>query len=139
MIRKRQTEDSEALMAIWLETNKIAHPFIEEAFWLENYEAVKYAILEAEVWLDEAEGIQGFIGLIGDYVAGLFVKDTAQGEGRGKALLQQAQALHSKLSLEVYVKNTKAIAFYEKNGFKIHREKTNEATGEMEYEMSWQA
>jgi putative acetyltransferase len=41
------------------------------------------------------------------------------------------------LSLHVYEKNKKAIAFYEKNGFQIVNKTVQEETGEMEYEMRW--
>lgn len=43
----------------------------------------------------------------------------------------------TKLSLNVYQKNTRAIRFYQREGFQIQCEGLDEATGEKDYEMVW--
>lgn len=43
-----------------------------------------------------------------------------------------------KLYLNVYQKNTRAIHFYQREGFEIQREGLDEFTGEKDYVMVWQ-
>ena len=59
-------------------------------------------------------------------------------QGIGKLLLNYAKDRKAKLSLNVYQKNTRAIRFYEREGFDIKCEGLDEATGEKEYEMIWE-
>lgn len=67
MIRKFQKEDTGQVMRIWLNGNKDAHPFIPKEYWEANYSMVEEQILQAEVFVYEADGeIQGFIGIVGD-------------------------------------------------------------------------
>ena len=44
----------------------------------------------------------------------------------------------TKLYLNVYQKNTRAIHFYQQEGFEIQREGLDEVTGEKDYVMVWQ-
>ena len=43
-----------------------------------------------------------------------------------------------KLRLSVYVKNQAAVRFYQREDFQIRTEGVDEATGEAEYEMTWE-
>ena len=43
-----------------------------------------------------------------------------------------------RLRLNVYQKNTRAISFYQREGFDIQSEGLDDATGEKEYTMLWQ-
>ena len=61
--------------------------------------------------------ILGFLGLEGDYIAGIFVRHGAQSRGVGKKLLDRAKEGRGRLSLRVYEKNTRAAAFYRRGGF----------------------
>ena len=81
--------------------------------------------------------MEGFIGLEGDWVAGIFVWRPAQGRGVGKALLEQAKEKRSRLSLRVYQDNKRAVAFYQREGFHIRRESADGDTGALEYVMEW--
>jgi len=40
--------------------------------------------------------------------------------------------------LNVYQKNTRAISFYQREGFDVQNSGLDEATGEKEYVMAWQ-
>ncbi len=141
MIRKLLPEDLDRVMTIWLNANKEAHPFIEAAFWEQNAPLVKELLPQAEVWVYEAEGeIAGFIGLMDDYIAGLFVDASRRSGGLGSSLLEHCKQQASSLTLKVYVKNEKAVAFYKRNGFSVAEELANEETGgEMEFLMQWKA
>ncbi|MBS5480788.1 MAG: GNAT family N-acetyltransferase, partial [Clostridiales bacterium] len=74
MVRKFQKSDLELVMEIWLSGNEDAHPFISKEYWKSNFESVQEQLLEAEVYVFEAdEVIKGFIGMQGNYIAGIFV------------------------------------------------------------------
>lgn len=138
MIRKLQTTDIDRVAEIWLDTNTKAHTFIPSQYWLDNYAAVREQLAQAEVYVYETEGnLHGFIGLIDDYIAGIFVQHHAQSNGFGKELLNFVKGRRKELWLNVYQKNVRAVKFYQREGFKIQREGTDEDTGEKDYLMAW--
>ena len=138
MIRKLQKADINRVADIWLKTNLKAHFFISEQYWISNYEFVKEMLPQAEVYVYEDDKmIQGFIGINDEYIEGIFVSDEMQSQGIGKALLNYAKDKRSKLLLNVYQKNTRAISFYQREGFEIQHSGLDEATGEKDYVMAW--
>ncbi len=139
MIRKLQKSNVIKVADIWLDSNIKAHNFISAQYWESNYEPVKEMLLQAEVYVYESNGeIQGFIGLNGEYIEGIFVCDKLQSQGIGKLLLDFIKERRTKLSLNVYEKNIRAIHFYQREGFEIQDEGIDEATGEKDYIMIWQ-
>ncbi len=86
---------------------------------------------------DKTNEIQGFIGLIDNYIAGIFVSAAVQSCGIRKQLLNYAKENKSHMSLSVYQKNTRAVQFYQREAFKIQSEKVDENTGEKEFIMTW--
>lgn len=60
-----------------------------------------------------------------------------QSQGIGKTLLDYAKGKKEELFLNVYQKNTRAIAFYRREGFEIQHSGLDEAVGEKEYTMKW--
>ena len=143
VIKKMQERDLHAIMRIWLESNLEAHDFVDESYWKGNFDAVKEAISAAEVYVyvDDADNAddepRGFIGLMDDYIAGLFVDGRFRSQGIGKLLLDHAKSVKSRLSLNVYRKNERAMAFYRREGFRIQAEGRDESTGEEELTMMW--
>lgn len=138
MIRKLEKADINRVADIWLNTNLKAHDFIPAQYWKSNYEAVKEMLPEAEVYVyEDGQKIQGFIGMNGEYIEGIFVSDEAQSQGIGRLLLDYVKGKKSKLLLNVYQKNARAIDFYQREGFKIQREGLDETNKEKEYEMEW--
>ena len=138
MIRELQKADLNKVAEIWLDTNLQAHYFIPAQYWKSNFESVKELLPQAEVYVYEnGQKIQGFIGLNGEYIEGIFVSGEIQSQGIGKLLLNFVKDRRSKLSLNVYQKNTQAIHFYQREGFTIQREGLDEATGEKDYVMIW--
>lgn len=71
-------------------------------------------------------------------IEGIFAAGKAQSQGIGKSLLDFLKAKKPELHLNVYQKNTRAIRFYEREGFQIQSEGLDEATGEKDYAMAWQ-
>lgn len=105
MIRKLNAKEVEMIQELWLETNCSAHTFIERDYWEKNYDLVKGMMLKAVIYVyEENDSIQGFIGLLEDYIAGLFVLEQLQSKGIGKKLLDYVKCQKTSLSLHVYQK-----------------------------------
>lgn len=135
MIRPFQPADLKPVAEIWLSANLQAHPFIPARYWQENLASVKDQLMTAElyVWINAATGaLLGFIGLRGDYIAGLFVRQDARSRGLGRELLNHAKAQKGALSLRVYEKNRRALQFYRREGFVLQRYGVDADTGERE-------
>ena len=133
MIRVFQPADAGQVMEIWLSGNADAHPFVDPAYWRSHAEEVRGQLSEAEVLVSEEEGaILGFIGVQGDFIAGIFVRREARGRGIGKCLLDTVKAKHPSLTLSVYRKNRRAAAFYAREGFVVVSESIDPETGESE-------
>lgn len=138
MIRPFLQQDADAVMDLWLRANLEAHAFVPQSRWREAEPQVRQAIARAEVYVWEEEGgLQGFLGLSGDYVAGLFVRAEARSRGVGRLLLERAKAGRESLSLDVYQKNEGAVRFYLREGFSVRETRREESTGETEYRMVW--
>lgn len=142
MIRKMQITDMDRVAEIWLDTNLKAHDFIPPEYWKGNCDAVKEMISQAEVYVyidEDKNQIQGFIGLVEDYIAGIFVWGGAQNQGIGTGLLDCVKKEKRKLTLNVYARNTGAVRFYQREGFWIEGEGVDEDTCEKEYLMCWES
>ncbi len=75
-----------------------------------------------EIWVEDRDGIVGFLGLSGAEVSHLYVAPDDQGRGIGAALLDHAKALRPEcLTLWVFQKNDGARRFYERHGFRLVR------------------
>lgn len=138
MVRELQESDQKAVAKIWLNTNIRAHDFIPAQYWMDQFELVREMIPQAEVYVYENENkIQGFIGLNGYFIEGIFVRSEEQSKGVGRQLLDFVKRRKECLSLSVYQKNTRAVRFYQREGFRIQAESEDENTGEKEYSMVW--
>lgn len=138
MIREFQNTDISSVADIWLDTNRKAHDFIPASYWLRQFDMVKEMLPQAEVYVYEKNHkIQGFVGLDGEWIEGIFVRDKMQSQGIGKSLLDFIKDRKENLRLNVYQKNTRAIRFYQREGFEIQGEGLDEATGEQDYVMVW--
>ena len=139
MIRELRKVDINKVAEIWLDTNIKTHYFISAQYWKSNFELVKELLLQATVYVyEDKQEIQGFIGLSNEYIEGIFVSAEMQSQGIGKILLNYVKGKRKKLILNVYQKNTRAISFYQREGFEIQYSGLDEATGEKDYVMAWQ-
>lgn len=139
MIRELRKVDINKVAEIWLDTNIKTHYFISAQYWKSNFELVKELLLQATVYVyEDKQEIQGFIGLSNEYIEGIFVSAEMQSQGIGKILLNYVKGKRNKLILNVYQKNTRAISFYQREGFEIQCSGFDESTKEKEYVMEWQ-
>ena len=140
MIRKFESRDLDAVMQIWLHGNLNAHAFIAASFWTEHFEMVHDLLPQAELYVHENENtgqIDGFIGLTENHIEGIFVAKAARSKGIGKALLEYAKPRKPCLTLSVYQKNERALAFYRHEQFVVQSEGIDEDTNEAEIQMLW--
>jgi len=118
-IRRYGAGDRDRLKAIWRAASEQAHSF----FTAEQLDAQEQIV--GDIYLPEAEtwvmvvGADpvGFIGLIDQFIGGLFVDPSAHGRGIGRRLIAHAQSLKGVLELEVYAENQRAMRFYKRLGF----------------------
>ena len=71
-----------------VESNIKAHDFIDHAYWYDSYEIVEKMMSKATLFVyEDNEKILGFVGLMDNYIAGIFVDNKNQSKGIGKYLL----------------------------------------------------
>ena len=138
-VRPAGPRDLARVLDIWYEANCQAHSFIPAAYWLEKRPLVAGLLPEAQllVW-EEAGQVAGFLGLQGDYLAGIFVQPGQQGRGIGRQLLQRAMELRDRLTLDVYEENPRARAFYLRMGFVAAGRSLDEETGRWQETLCWE-
>lgn len=140
MIRKYTPDDVEKMLAIWLNGSIQSHGFVSNDYWYNMMPIVrKYYLPNTESFVfEDKRQIKGFISIIDDkYIGALFVDPKFQKQRIGSKLVNYVKKLYPELSLKVFTKNVDALRFYQKNGFKIIAEQTDESTGEDELLMSW--
>ena len=131
MIRKYQTEDTDALVLIWQNANSLAHSFLADDFVAQVAKDMRNVYLpNAETWVWEVDGrVLGFMALIGREVGALFVDPDSQRSGIGRALVDKAKKLRGTLEVEVFEKNKIGRAFYDGYGFELVRKKIHPESG----------
>ena len=140
MIRKFEARDLAAVMQIWLHGNLDAHAFIPVSFWTGHFEMVRDMLPQAELYVHEdkdTQQIDGFIGLTENHIEGIFVAESARSKGVGKSLLEYAKSCKPRLTLGVYQKNERALAFYQREQFTVQSEGIDEDTNEADIQMLW--
>lgn len=140
MIRAFEENDLSAIMQLWLDANIKAHSFITKEYWTANFEMVRNILPQAEVYVyenDASKQTDGFIGLSGDHIEGLFVREGARSNGIVKQLLEYVKRDKLNMSLYVYQNNIRAVQFYLREQFVIWTETINKNTNQNEYFMIW--
>lgn len=138
MIRKFETKDTERVMQIWLEANMESHDFVPSDYWLSQYQSVQNQLLQADIYMYvQDKEIQGFVGMMDHYLAGIFVDKKCRSMGIGKELLECVKKNYPAFSLNVYQKNQLAVDFYLREGLSIVSEGMDEDTAETDYTMAW--
>lgn len=138
MIRPLGISDMDTVLRIWKTSNLQAHSFVPSGYWERNVELDSEGKVRCgSVDIRVGGRIVGFVGLAGDYIAGIFVEMECRSRGIGHALLDFLKKRHRFLLLHVYEKNSRAMAFYRREGFECRDRHVEEDTGEMEWTMAW--
>jgi len=139
MIRNFKQSDMEQVLKIWLDASIKAHSFVDSEYWESKViDMREIYIPAAETYVYSENGkIKGFISLIENTLAAIFVIPNNQGKGIGKQLMAKSKAVRKNLNLTVYKGNSNSIEFYKKCGFKIKQEQINEHTGHPELLMEF--
>ena len=139
MIRVFKAEDSKEVVKLWYEASVIAHDFITPKYWEDKKGDMEHIYIpNSETYVyEEEKRVLGFVSLVDNYIAAIFVAPGEQGRGIGKEMMQFVKQKRSTLELGVYAKNTNSIAFYEKQGFVVVERDIDVATGEEEVVMKY--
>ena len=139
MIREFNQSDIDQIINIWLEASIKAHYFIGSEFWESKVNDMKDVYIpSSETYVfEDTKIIKGFISLLGDTLAALFVSPRYQGNGIGSQLILKSKKIRKKLVLTVYKENRRSIEFYRKNGFEIIKEQIDSHTGHLELLMEY--
>ncbi len=138
MIRKFEMKDTKRVMQIWLEANLEAHDFVSGDYWCSQYQTVQEQLSAADIYVYEQDNeIQGFLGMMDNYLAGIFVDKKYRSMGIGKGLLDYVKKIYPAFSLNVYQKNQRAVDFYLRENLTIVSTGVDEDTAEADYTVVW--
>lgn len=138
MIRKVNKEDLDRIMEVWLNSNLEAHDFVDPNYWKSNFNYVKQAMQQADVFIYESnKQIYGFVGMTDNYLAGIFVDQQYRGNGVGTQLLDFIKKNFDSFTLSVYEKNKSALNFYLQQDLQIVSSDIDQDTNEKELIMKW--
>lgn len=132
MIREYKPEDKQQTMNVWYNASIIAHHFLDEAFFEQERKNLSEGnFAKVETWVYEQDRkVVGFIAMIENEVGGLFVEPDFQGRGIGRQLMDHVRQSREFLELEVFKDNAIGRQFYDRYGFKLVKEQTNQETGQ---------
>jgi len=126
-IRSYQPEDFDAVTQLWRRAREVSLPEFQRAkgypFEMDCAFFREHILPNNQVWVAEVDGRPvAFMSIKDDFIDHLYVAPDYWRMGIGQALLAHARTLSPKrLRLFTLQINTNARAFYEKNGFKIHK------------------
>ena len=143
-LRPYRPSDEDAAIALWLKTWREAYPSIDFAarvpWWRERWRnelVPNAAIIVAE----EAGTLAGFVTIdTHAYLDQLVVAPEHWGSKLADALVDEAKRLSpASITLLVNDDNTRAIRFYERNGFVHAGEDVNPTSGRPVLKMTWRS
>ena len=137
MIRKYEDEDMDAVVSSWRVATELAHPFLIKDFLDSEAIALREIYLPAtETWVTEVDGkVVGFIALMGNEIAALFLVPSFHGRGLGNAMVDKAVKEKGALRVEVFEQNPIGRRFYDAYGFQKTGEYVFERTGDTVLQM----
>lgn len=123
-VRSFENEDFEPVAALFREVYRQAYPHFDERFFVaERFRSImrEFVLPQARVWTVKRDlELVGFIALAPNFVDQLYIRNAFRGKGLGGFLIEQAKLIHPDfLELYTFAVNEKAIAFYEKHGFRV--------------------
>jgi ribosomal protein S18 acetylase RimI-like enzyme len=77
----------------------------------------RHLLATQQVWVIRAPTVRGYLALDGTVVTSVTIAAKARGRGTGKLLLDHAKTVSPRLTLFTFQANTRALRFYEREGF----------------------
>ncbi|MCK1721509.1 GNAT family N-acetyltransferase [Bradyrhizobium sp. 141] len=143
-LRPYRPEDEAASIDLWHRTWQQAYPQIDFAarleWWRERWR--KDMVPKAQIVVAELNGaLIGFVTIDGEgYLDQLVVDPDHWGSDAAKLLVEEAKRLSpSGITLLVNKDNSRAIRFYERNGFVPAGDDVNPTSGRPVLKMAWRA
>ena len=123
-IAQYKAEDFEAVAEIFRDVYVKTYPHFDPKFLeAERFRTIlrEYTLPNSQIWAAKTGGgIVGFVALAKNFIDQLYVREDFQNKGLGGFWVEQAKLIYPDfLELYTFASNKKAIAFYEKHGFKI--------------------
>ncbi len=142
-LRRYQTGDEDAAIALWLRTWQAAYPEIDFAtrveWWRQRWR--NELVPAAAIVVAENESIVvGFVTVDPGthYLDQIVAAPEHWGSDIGAALIEEAKRISPNgLALDVNTDNTRAIRFYRKQGFAITGAGVNPVSGRPVHRMTW--
>ena len=131
-IRQARREDAERIAEIVVFNYRLNfYPiFRDDGFYFEELrisnQMSRYASELETIWVYDDGVVKGFIQIDGTEVEKLFVEPVLQGNSIGAKLLEYAISEQNVDHLWALEKNTRAIAFYQRYGFRVTDDKKYE-------------
>lgn len=128
-IRPAKIEDTSRIAEMEIFNYRLSfyHLFLDDWFYFDELRVIpmakKYADNLAGVYVYDDGAVKGFVKVDGKEIKKLFVEPVLQSKGIGKKLLDYVVQNHNADFLWAFEKNERAIAFYERNGFHITKER----------------
>lgn len=123
-IAEYQEQDVDNIAEIFREVYVQTYPHFDEKFHkLKRFQTIlsEYTLPKSQVWTAKYNSeVVGFLALQKNCIDQIYILNDFQNKGLGNFWINQAKSIYSDF-LELYTLdcNKKAIAFYEKHGFKI--------------------
>lgn len=141
--RSMRVDEIEPCADLWVETWADTYPAIDftarRGWFVERFRSYVAGRVHAEIALNGEGIIQGLVSIdpVTGHIDQFAVKRAARGQGVAHHLMDHAKTLAPGfLHLDVNVDNHRAIAFYEREGFKRIREGFS-ASGKPSYFYEW--
>lgn len=141
--RAMRADEIAACADLWVETWADTYPAIDfnarRPWFVERFRAYVAGRVHAEIAIDDQAVIQGLVSIdpVTGHIDQFAVRRAARGQGVAHRLMDHAKALAPGfLHLDVNVDNHRAIAFYEREGFRRVREGFS-ASGKPAYFYEW--
>jgi ribosomal protein S18 acetylase RimI-like enzyme len=119
-IRQAEIGDAEAVARLFRTVRRACLPYLPELHTADEDLGFfrDHVFADCEVWVPQADAIDGFVAFRTGWVEHLYVHPARQHRGLGKALLARAMKTHAPLRLWVFQRNIAAIRFYRAHGFR---------------------
>lgn len=123
-IAEYKSEDFEAIAKLFRDVYIKTYPHFNPKFFeLKRFRKIlrEYILPDTKIRVAEKEDeLAGFIALKKNYIDQLYIHNNFQSKGLGGFWVEQAKTIYPDfLELYTFASNERAIAFYEKHGFKI--------------------